>query len=83
MKNKTLSQMNKERKTKKKFTPGAYNKWLKLFRKNWEAKNKGKDKKRKNKKNKKSCKNVEVDPKTSIIKQIFTSKKQLWGVVPK
>ena len=30
-----------------------------------------------------SCKNVEVDPKTSIIKQIFTSKKQLWGVVPK
>ena len=45
MKNKTLSQMNKERKTKKKFTPGAYNKWLKLFRKNWEAKNKGKDKK--------------------------------------
>ena len=45
MKNKTLSQMNKERKTKKKFTPSAYNKWLKLFRKNWEAKNKGKDKK--------------------------------------
>ena len=45
MKHKSLSQMNKEKQSKKNYTPNAYIAMLNLFRKNWESINKGKGKK--------------------------------------